>query len=67
METKESVMEILEGLVDRHGLLHVLAGLEIVCGDKAEHIVHAWQDRATANPWYAAATIVGNAARKVDV
>ena len=46
-----STTEALEALIDKHGLVHVLTGLELVCEEKAEHIRHAWQDRKTAAGW----------------
>lgn len=30
-----AIMDDLEDMIDRHGLLHVLTGLEMVCAEKA--------------------------------
>jgi hypothetical protein len=30
--------EVLEQLVDQHGLLHAVTGLELVCAEKAQHL-----------------------------
>ena len=59
----EAVAEILETLIDRHGLLHILTGLELVCSEKAEHIRDNWQDARLARLWDRAARVCGNAAR----
>lgn len=46
-----SVTETLESMIDKHGLLHIITGLELVCGDKAEHLRVNWQDKVTARAW----------------
>lgn len=60
---KEDITESLEAMVDKHGLLYVLVGLELVCSEKAEHISQNWQDKSLARVWNNAATVCGNAAR----
>lgn len=65
--TDAVLAEELEAMIDRHSLLDVLIGLELVCAEKAEHIRYSWQDRVTARPWDAASKVCGAAARKVDV
>ena len=62
-----STTEALEALIDKHGLVHVLTGLELVCEEKAEHIRHAWQDRKTAAGWDSAARQIIAVAHKVTV
>lgn len=57
--------ETLEALIDKHGLLHVLTGLELVCGEKAEHIRHNWQDNHMARQWDKASDVCGKAARHI--
>lgn len=47
----ENVTEQLEAMIDRHGLLHVLTGLGLVCHEKADHIRANWQDKVTARAW----------------
>lgn len=64
---KDSIDEQIETLIDRHGLLHVLTTLELICAEKAEHIRHNWQDTALAREWQKASTACGNVARKVTV
>jgi hypothetical protein len=67
MQPEKTTTEMLEELIDKHGLQHVLVGLELVCSEKAEHIRMNWQDQITAKPWDAAAKVCIAAARKVDV
>jgi hypothetical protein len=49
--TEKAVTEALEALIDQHGLLHVVTGLELVCGEKADHLRSNWQDRDGAKLW----------------
>jgi hypothetical protein len=46
-----NVANTLEAMIDKHGLGHVLTGLELVCTEKAAHIRHNWQDNNLANEW----------------
>ncbi len=46
-----SVTEALEQMIDEHGLGHVLAGLGLVCFEKADHLRVNWQDNQTARAW----------------
>ena len=43
--------ETLEAMIDKHGLGHVLTGLELVCREKADHLRHNWQDSGLAKEW----------------
>jgi hypothetical protein len=58
-----SVADQLEALIDKYGLQHILTGLELVCGEKADHIRSNWQDNATARSWDAKSRQLGNLAR----
>ena len=61
-----STTEVLEALIDKHGLAHVLIGLQLVCAEKAEYIRSlGW--KIAARNWDAASRICFNAARKVKV
>lgn len=46
----------LEALIDSAGINSVLMSLSEICGEKAEHIAHAWQDAHLAKRW---ATLCG--------
>ena len=61
----DSTTEQLEAMIDKHGLLHVLCGLELICMEKAEHIRHNWQDRGLAKEWDKASTQCKRAASEV--
>jgi hypothetical protein len=41
----------LEAMVDAAGIEAVVQGLSEICGLKADHIAHAWQDAALAKRW----------------
>ena len=60
------ITEQLEAMIDKHGLTHVLTGLELVCGEKAAHIRINWQDNKLANKWAKAATKFYNLAKWAD-
>jgi hypothetical protein len=47
--------EVLEQLVDQHGLLRVVTCLELVCAEKAQHLRSNWQDDRSAQMWDRAA------------
>ena len=51
MPTPTDDNDLLESLVDRHGLPGVLELLAEVCGERAEHVRRTWGDRPLANVW----------------
>jgi hypothetical protein len=57
--------DILERLIDRHGLTHIVTGLSLICVEKAEHIRTNWQDRTTAKAWDADGRTLDKAARLI--
>lgn len=56
----------LEDMIDKRGLTYVLAGLELVCHEKAEHVLSNYQDRALARLWERNARRCYAAAQKVE-
>lgn len=50
---------LLESMVDRCGVDGVLMALSEVCGAKAEHIAHAWQDASLAKHWARVEGMIG--------
>jgi uncharacterized protein with HEPN domain len=68
IKTVNDLVEHLEGLVDsqKDGLLHVITALEIMCGEKASHIMSNWQDRDTARPWRSAEGKLGTLAHEIE-
>jgi len=64
-DRRDMISEQLDPLVDKHGLTHVLAGLSLLCSEKAEHIRANWQDRITAKAWDADAKTIDKAARLI--
>lgn len=61
----ENVTEILEQLIDKHGLTHIVTGLSLVCGEKAEHLRVNWQDKVSAKVWDADSRTLDKAARAI--
>jgi hypothetical protein len=59
-------VEALERLVDAHGLLHVVTGLELMCSEKAVHIRTNWQDIVTSKVWDDAGKGFSKLARKIE-
>jgi hypothetical protein len=66
MTERPNVTEEIERLIDRVGLLDVMTAIECVCGEKADHIIYAWQDKTTAKPWRSAERTLGATVRKID-
>lgn len=48
---EQKVATYIEGLVDSHGMSHVVGLLIDVCVGKADHIRANWQDNVTATAW----------------
>ncbi len=62
----DNLTEELESMIDKHGLLHVITGLDLMCAEKREHILANWQDPMTAKPWGAAGRMLQTLARKIE-
>ena len=56
------MQNMLEALIDQHGLYMVLADISYICFEKAEHLKHEWQDYDTADAWTSGGTVVHQAA-----
>ena len=59
----ENATEALELLIDRHGLLHVLTGLELICSERAGHT----RDRQWAREWDRVGTAVWTCAQQISM
>lgn len=57
----------LEEMIDRHGLLHVLIGLSLICSEKADHIRASYGDKALARDWRNESHRLDAVARRVKV
>jgi hypothetical protein len=51
-------------MVDAGGIEAVVQGLSEICGLKADHIAHAWQDAALAKRWATMEGALGVASTK---
>ena len=58
-DLNQTERDTLEALVDSCGLSSVLMALSEVCGEKAEHILTNWQDKALARDWATAEGRIG--------
>ena len=63
---QQNITEDLEAMIDQHGLLHILTGLDLVCSEKAEHIRVNWQDKKLARQWDRHANAIYTASRKIS-
>lgn len=54
--------DVLESLVDAHGLANILQDLATVCHGKAEHLASNWQDENSAQYWTKAGNAIANLA-----
>jgi hypothetical protein len=63
-DLNQSELDTLEGLVDGAGIEAVLQGLSVICGLKAEHISHSWQDAPLAKRWATLEGALGVASTK---
>lgn len=55
----ETEVEELENLIDRRGIESVLHQISELCGFKADHIEHNWQDASLAKRWRTVEGAVG--------
>jgi hypothetical protein len=65
-ESAYNATEALESMIDKHGLLFVTTGLELICAEKAEHIRHNWQETRASKPWDKASKAFGRVARQIE-
>lgn len=63
---QDSTIETLESLIDKHGLLHIVTGLELICFEKADHITCNWQDHSLAKRWYTTGLKIRDAANFIS-
>lgn len=67
MSLPNDVTTELEMMIDRHGLLHVLTGLSLICSEKADHIRASYDDKALARAWRSESNRIEQIARRVAV
>jgi hypothetical protein len=51
LELTQVDRDTLESMIDRHSLAAVLDALTVICHEKAEHLMSAWQDNNAARSW----------------
>jgi len=55
---------MLERIIDKFGIQLVLETVSGICGAKAEHIAHDWQDTSLAKRWATIEGAIGVASTK---
>jgi hypothetical protein len=60
----QTELDTLEAMVDAAGIEAVVQGLSEICGLKADHIAHAWQNAALAKRWATMEGALGVASTK---
>jgi len=45
------MIDALESLVDKYGMVKIMVGLEHIADEKAEHVQSNWQDLVLADVW----------------
>ena len=55
---------MLEAMIDKHGLQMFLQVMSEICGEKAVHIAHDWQDAPLAKRWATLEGAIGVASTK---
>ena len=47
----DGMLDALESLIDKHGMVNIMLGLVHITDEKAEHVRCNWQDQVLANAW----------------
>ena len=63
-DLNQSELNTLEAMVDAAGIEAVIQGLSEICGLKADHIAHSWQDTILAKRWATLEGALGVASTK---
>jgi hypothetical protein len=63
-DLNQTELDTLEAMVDAAGIEAVVQGLSEICGLKADHIAHAWQDTILAKRWATMEGALGVASTK---
>jgi hypothetical protein len=66
MTKQAELIAALESLVDSRGLYEVTEALELLCYEKAEHLLVNWQDKGAAKNWDRAAKVFLAARAKIE-
>lgn len=62
--TREQLLT-LEGLIDSTSLAAVMTALEVICGEKCDHLESNWQDRPASKEWARAAAKIASCNAKL--
>jgi hypothetical protein len=67
MQATSEPKELLEQFIDGSSLFAVLEMIQVICGEKAQHISSNWQDEGLSKMWTRAAKRVSEAANSYPV
>lgn len=59
--------ELIEKMIDRHGLASVLEMIAQICYEKGDHLRSNWQDETTAKVWDRDGRKIDTLASKIQV
>ena len=45
------MLDDLESMVDKHGMINIMLGLVHICDEKSEHVRCNWQDLVLSDAW----------------
>jgi hypothetical protein len=45
------MLDDLESMVDKHGMINIMLGLVHICDEKADHVRCNWQDLVLSGAW----------------
>ena len=62
-----SIDILIEADIDAYGLQHTLQRLELICAEKAAHLITNWNDAGLAAKWNAFATRIQKLSQKAGV
>lgn len=64
---EDNPAEMLEQIIDKHGLANVLGHISDICNEKAIHVATNWQDTSLAKAWDRCAVQVERCANKIHL
>jgi hypothetical protein len=47
----DGMLDALESLIDKHGMVNIMLGLVHITDEKAEHVKSNWQDLELSDAW----------------
>lgn len=67
MVIPQEEQDIIERMIDVHGLALVTESIALICAEKAKHIWSNWQDREYSHNWTRAEEGLNNCVERIGV